>query len=177
MHRVALALMGAAALTFGSAANASVTVNSSTMTYTAATVGSTTTIGYEDVTLSTPTFTESLTFTNTLAGLYAITLTTSSAAVDFTSAILNGPGGSMNALTNVNGNGVNEFFALNPTTLAAGQYTLNILGNNSSVGSLGGSITISAVPEPGTWALMLIGFGGIGFAMRRGRKQAITQIA
>jgi hypothetical protein len=28
-----------------------------------------------------------------------------------------------------------------------------------------------AVPEPATWAMMLLGFGGIGFAMRRGRKQ------
>lgn len=28
------------------------------------------------------------------------------------------------------------------------------------------------VPEPGTWALMLLGFGGIGFALRRNRKAA-----
>jgi len=27
-----------------------------------------------------------------------------------------------------------------------------------------------AVPEPATWAMMLVGFGGIGMAMRRGRK-------
>lgn len=27
-----------------------------------------------------------------------------------------------------------------------------------------------AVPEPGTWAMMLLGFGGIGFAMRRRRR-------
>ena len=31
--------------------------------------------------------------------------------------------------------------------------------------------TGGAVPEPATWAMMLLGFGGIGFAMRRGRKQ------
>ena len=29
-----------------------------------------------------------------------------------------------------------------------------------------------AVPEPGTWAMMLMGFGAIGFAMRR-RKHAL----
>jgi hypothetical protein len=29
----------------------------------------------------------------------------------------------------------------------------------------------AAVPEPATWALMLIGFGAAGFAMRRSRKQ------
>ena len=26
---------------------------------------------------------------------------------------------------------------------------------------------VSAVPEPATWAMMLIGFGGIGLALRR----------
>ena len=31
-----------------------------------------------------------------------------------------------------------------------------------------------AVPEPATWALMLLGFGGIGFAMRRGRRANST---
>jgi hypothetical protein len=29
----------------------------------------------------------------------------------------------------------------------------------------------TAVPEPATWAMMLLGFGGIGFTMRRGKKQ------
>ena len=37
---------------------------------------------------------------------------------------------------------------------------------------------IAAVPEPATWAMMLLGFGGIGFAMRRQRsKQVLAQIA
>jgi hypothetical protein len=27
-----------------------------------------------------------------------------------------------------------------------------------------------AVPEPGTWALMLVGFGAMGFGLRRSRK-------
>lgn len=31
-----------------------------------------------------------------------------------------------------------------------------------------------AVPEPATWALMLLGFGGIGFAMRRKRTAALA---
>jgi hypothetical protein len=35
-----------------------------------------------------------------------------------------------------------------------------------------------AVPEPSTWAMMLIGFGGLGLAVaRRGRKQGVTAIA
>ena len=34
-----------------------------------------------------------------------------------------------------------------------------------------------AVPEPGTWAMMLIGFGGMGLALRRRRKPMIPQTA
>jgi hypothetical protein len=29
---------------------------------------------------------------------------------------------------------------------------------------------VASVPEPGTWAMMIIGFGGIGYSMRRRRK-------
>jgi hypothetical protein len=38
---------------------------------------------------------------------------------------------------------------------------------------------VRAVPEPGTWALMLLGFGGMGMALRRGRKRgnALMQVA
>lgn len=35
----------------------------------------------------------------------------------------------------------------------------------------------SAVPEPATWAMMLIGFAGIGASMRRRRKPILAQIA
>ena len=36
----------------------------------------------------------------------------------------------------------------------------------------------TAVPEPGTWAMMLLGFGAIGFAMRRRRREgALLQMA
>jgi hypothetical protein len=40
-----------------------------------------------------------------------------------------------------------------------------------------GQAAAAAVPEPATWALMLIGFGGIGFTMRRRRKPALMQLA
>ncbi|HEY5207074.1 MAG TPA: PEPxxWA-CTERM sorting domain-containing protein [Roseiarcus sp.] len=43
----------------------------------------------------------------------------------------------------------------------------------------GGSFfTSSAIPEPSTWAMMLIGFGGLGFAVaRRGRKPFVVTTA
>jgi len=34
-----------------------------------------------------------------------------------------------------------------------------------------------AVPEPATWAMMLLGFSAIGFAMRRKRRPALRQLA
>jgi PEP-CTERM motif-containing protein len=40
------------------------------------------------------------------------------------------------------------------------------------------STAAGAVPEPSTWAMMLIGFGGLGLAVaRRGRKQRVTATA
>ena len=39
-----------------------------------------------------------------------------------------------------------------------------------------GSFTISvqAVPEPATWAMLILGFGGIGAALRRSRSMQAT---
>ena len=54
--------------------------------------------------------------------------------------------------------------------------TTNILGGE--VTSAVGRGTIPAVPEPGTWAMMLIGFGGIGYSMRRRRETTgLAQLA
>ena len=35
------------------------------------------------------------------------------------------------------------------------------------------SINVTAVPEPATWALMILGFGMVGFGLRRARKQTV----
>ncbi len=59
----------------------------------------------------------------------------------------------------------NNFYGVN---LATGSATLiGALGTQGITG-----ITIAAVPEPGTWAMMLIGFGAIGIAVRRRRRAA-----
>lgn len=39
------------------------------------------------------------------------------------------------------------------------------------------AIVVPDVPEPSTWAMMLLGFGGIGFAMRRRPASKIAQVA
>jgi len=141
-----------------------------------ATVGSETTIGFTEAGLANPTFTEWLTFTNDMAGVYALTLDTSSSGIDFTSAILTGPGGPYELVEEFD-NGISEFWNLSSLFLEAGTYTLTINGENNSTGSLGGTVTINAVPEPGTWAMMLLGFGAAGLAMRRRRAPVLAQMA
>jgi hypothetical protein len=39
------------------------------------------------------------------------------------------------------------------------------------------NIAINTVPEPATWAMMLLGFGAIGIATRRRRKTGVPQLA
>lgn len=71
---------------------------------------------------------------------------------------------------------------------AAGNVSAFYLWDNAAVGSIhltdtqGYSNAVlyratGAVPEPATWAMMLIGFGAIGMASRRRRKQVLPQLA
>lgn len=63
--------------------------------------------------------------------------------------------------------------------LGPGSYSNITLGNNGA-GSSNGQLysTMPAVPEPATWAMMLVGFGGIGMTMRaRRRSGKLLQIA
>jgi hypothetical protein len=177
MRKLVLAMAGAAALAISSAAGAQVTLDGCTMVCDGpTTLGSETTIGFTESGLDAPSFIESLMFTNDLAGVYALTLDTSSTGIDFTSAVLTGPGGPYNLIEEFD-NGVSEFWNLSSLYLEAGQYTLTINGDNNSTGSLGGTVTINAVPEPGTWAMMLLGFGAAGYAMRRRRAPVLAQAA
>jgi hypothetical protein len=69
---------------------------------------------------------------------------------------------------------------------------LTIAGNSTSVNRLVFTLTTQGtstnfdnvvldaaapVPEPGTWALMIVGFGAAGFAMRRARAKSAVAIA
>ena len=66
------------------------------------------------------------------------------------------------------GRSVTAFYLFNLT----GSNTTVNLGNNGAGSSNAQlySTGTPAVPEPATWAMMLVGFGGIGMSMRRARK-------
>ena len=53
--------------------------------------------------------------------------------------------------------------------------TSNVLGTYA--GNFNFALAPAPVPEPATWGMMLLGFAGIGFAMRRSRKPVLAQIA
>jgi hypothetical protein len=63
--------------------------------------------------------------------------------------------------------------------VATGTDTLNFtnLTGGPNEGIFLDAISITAVPEPATWAMMLLGFGAIGFAMRRRRSLTLAQVA
>lgn len=133
-----------------------------------------TTIGFSDFDLAVPNFLELLTFENTEAGQYNLAVNTSNSTVDFTDIFISGISGTFNLTQRLPDGGGSESWERSGLILGAGTYTLSIAGLNSvSNASLQGAVTITQapVPEPGTWAMMLLGFGAIGFAMRR-RKQA-----
>jgi hypothetical protein len=54
---------------------------------------------------------------------------------------------------------------------------MNGAANPASVVTGNFTFYVQAVPEPATWALMLLGFGGIGLSLHRRRKPALAQLA
>ncbi len=77
-------------------------------------------------------------------------------------------------------NGQNKFAfqAINGQSIAG--LSFNVTGGGvSSVSQIriGQAAAAAAVPEPATWAMALLGFGAIGFAMRRKRRPTLSQMA
>jgi hypothetical protein len=59
-------------------------------------------------------------------------------------------------------------------------FTSDLVNADGLTGNVGATlVNTPSVPEPATWAMMLIGFGATGVAMRRTRrpKQGIAQFA
>lgn len=103
---------------------------------------------------------------------------TSSASFDFDPDVLQftsgsyGSGGTFTILTDDTGSAI----TVSKNGLAAGANTLTLNGTFNPTGNgfaaVGGSLNLTAVPEPATWALFILGFGAIGAGMRRRSSQA-----
>jgi hypothetical protein len=182
MRKVVLSFVAATALAGATAANAAITIGS--------TSGTDITVGAPDnvtipnkVTFDTTTNTAGsvspwFQFSNDQTGTYTFALITSTNLATVTlEELLNDGGttvlqqlpGSGNSLTMMTG-------VLTAGTTYRFLYTFNAGEGGGTVS--GNASFVQAVPEPATWALMLLGFGGIGLAMRRRRRgMALAQIA
>lgn len=84
--------------------------------------------------------------------------------------------GLLATLTKENG-GLFEFAGISGVPIVPGVINeIVVSGFSRGEGSYGGNATFqpnAAVPEPATWAMMLMGFGAIGFAMRRRRQDRV----
>lgn len=93
--------------------------------------------------------------------------------IDFTNAFING-GGAVSIMNQPSGNPGSTIFVFNsPIPQGPGTLTLqgNLRPNGNGAAVVSGNLTLSAVPEPTTWALFILGFGAIGHTMRRRSNQ------
>jgi len=204
MRKLMLALAGATALT-ASAANAAITIGSGSQISIGGSVITNTADASQATALDFTTGTTSngsapgtlSTFNGGAAGSFAGQFCTGSCGTinDIASLMVGASASPFFTLTNGVTFSLSNITSIDRSTagilgfMGTGVFSGNISGSAFdatpgvfSFSTQGGNVTTFsastvAVPEPGTWALMLLGFGGIGVAMRRRRRPALAQIA
>jgi len=188
MKTLAIALAGACALAIPSAANATLTITSPT-TVTVSSVNQVSSIewrlDFEDMNTDSP-FSDTVSWNNDEAGLYAFRVITNAFQgadgpddVDITAAFITGTGilSPINLLADPGNTDLTELYTLTNLGLTAGDFTLTVEGTRGNSTEFGGHVDATAVPEPATWGMMLLGFGALGWQLRRRRRQVFAQAA
>lgn len=96
--------------------------------------------------------------------------------LDFFTVLVNG----VAATHTVNTDFTDQWTATNVNITAGALNSIQLVYNVASLqGNAGyvGHATFTPVPEPATWAMMLIGFGAVGYSLRRRRRPALAQAA
>src|SRR5438477_6892973 len=154
MRKLVLGVVGATAIALAStAANASITVitcdpSLDNCTANNALAPAQSTLAWDDASVTSPTFTATIDFNNTLAGNYWLSLTTSTPELFFTAL----------TITPITGSGSIAYvgppvhsISLLPGSLGIGSYHLTFSGNLPTGGSESGHLLFRlAAPEPGT---------------------------
>lgn len=183
MRKIGKLAVGAIALATASISNAAIIVNGSTNVDTSTLLANNTkdplqdTLTWGQDLTSAGTFTGSVDFSNNLSGLYSIIVSSSTPGATITAVTLSGILGTTGSFSTTGSS--NSLTLLVPFT-GAGDYRVSFGGSAPANGAaVTGNLTFQLVPvpEPATWALMLLGFAGIGVAMRRRRRPVLEQIA
>jgi hypothetical protein len=199
MRKLIFALAGATALSTASIANAAVTLGSTgTIAGSSTAVTSTITdnvnipnkVTFDTINAAGGTNTSFFDFIESYnsTGVFSVTTSTLPAS---TVTLLNVLTGQSLALFPADtgtfggsaGSSTGSSFSLNLTApLAANTwyrfvYTANMSDGGGDISGTANFYTRSAVPEPATWGLMLLGFGGMGMVLRRRRRPRLAQLA
>lgn len=203
MRKLALAMTATAALAFGTAATAAPIITGPTPITNGGspldqTTGFTTGVNGSCVNGPTPcTFTNTLSFVtpdgfNRLNVSLNTVASSTDGVVDQTTNLNFNPTftlmnslGTFTGTTFTNDGGISEFGSLlNSRVVAGGTNTLTVggtTGTSTNVNAnFSGVLSFSnapTVPEPATWAMMLVGFGAAGYSLRRKKSSAIRMQA
>ena len=182
MRKVVLSLAAAAALTGASAANAAISIGGTSGPIVVGAPNNSTMpekVNFDTTTNTAGSVSPWFEFSNDLSGTYTFALITSTSGATVTLERLL-TGGGATKIQEVTGS--SNSLTLQTGVLDAGAtyrflYTFNA-GDGGGTVSGNASFLQSSVPEPATWAMMLVGFGGIGMAMRRRRSSmTLAQVA
>ncbi len=91
---------------------------------------------------------------------------------DYASLVIGGTTVFSSDVATVGDFGASGWTAFSFTAPTAGSYDLtlyvaNAIDNGLASGAVLDAVSVASVPEPATWALMLVGFGAVGIAARR----------